>query len=115
MLGAWLVVAAVAVFETVPAHFWNDVIVGAAIFAVAGYTFASGGEYEPVNAASALLLPLLGLWEIIAALNFLRLGGAMFWNDVIVGALVVVLGVYDVYLGRVVTLEDEAEEADYAQ
>ncbi|NEU56430.1 SPW repeat protein [Halorussus sp. MSC15.2] len=115
LLGAWLVVSVLVAFETEPAHFWNDVLVGGAVIVLATYNFAASGEYASVSVVASFVTALVGAWQVVAAVNFASLGATadlLFWSDAITGGLVLVLGAYNVYQGRFVSLDEEAEEAE---
>lgn len=116
LLGVWLAFSVLFVFGTESAHFWNDVIVGGAILVLAGYNFVTTDEYESVTIGVSLLVGLLGAWTIIAAVNFTvagTTGDLLFWSDALTGGLVFLLSAYNIYQGRFVSIEEEAEEASY--
>ncbi len=100
--GLWLVVQAL-VFGLVPANFWNDVVVGLVLIALGGYNYSERAGNRTANTAATTLVALLGLWLVAAPFvysaeaGFSQLG---FWNDVLVGLLVLVLGAYSTYRAR---------------
>lgn len=110
LLGAWLIVAAL-VLDLVPANFWNEIIVGAALIAIGGYNYMRRSDERVGSVAMAVFAALLGAWLIASPFVLdLDLGttedmmaSAGFWNNVVVGLLALVLGAYSAY---------EAREAD---
>lgn len=92
LFGAWVFVSAF-VFGMAGAHFWNDIVVGAAIFVLAGY---SAGR-ATANAWSSGLAALLGLWMIVTPFVYAGVGTAATWSGVISGIVVAVLSGYNAY------------------
>lgn len=104
LAGAWLLAEAV-LFDLLPSNFWNDVIVGVLLLALGGYNYYLRSNDEIGSTAVAAVAALLGLWLIaspwvygVGAADFTTVSG--FWNDVLVGLVVFVLGVYSVYEAR---------------
>ncbi|EMA45962.1 SPW repeat domain-containing protein [Halobiforma nitratireducens] len=77
----------------------HNVIVGAAIAAVGSYAAAFPGGGPVPGVVATAVTALLGLWLLASAFVF-DPAGILFWNNVIVGAVVVVLGVGTVVTGR---------------
>ena len=94
LLGLWLVVVPTFFWDAVGADFWNDLIVGAAIVALAAYSAyestdedLSGGSWASgINVA-------LGLWLVVAPFVWGAVD-VLFWNDIVVGALVAITAGY---------------------
>ena len=107
LAGLWLIVEAVA-FDLVAANLWNDVLVGIALVALAGYNYYRREKERLANTAAAALAALLGLWLVASPFVFgARAGtgaeavsGIGFWTDVIVGLVALVLGAYSAYESR---------------
>ena len=53
-------------FEATEAAFWNDILVGAAIFLLAGYNFVRLSKDRLGSVGVASLAALLGLWALIS-------------------------------------------------
>ena len=53
-------------FEATEAAFWNDVLVGAAIFVLAAYNFMRLSRDRLANVGVASLAALLGLWALVS-------------------------------------------------
>lgn len=94
LVGAWVFVSAFA-FDMVGAHFWNDLVVGAAIFVFAGYSTIQAGTSETGAAWASGLAGLLGLWMI--ATPFVYGAAASMWSSVVSGIVVAVLSGYNAY------------------
>lgn len=95
VVGAWVFVSAFA-FAMVGASFWNNVVVGAAIFVLSGYSAYEASESEPGNMWTSGLSGLLGLWMIVAPFVYGSAGIAL-WSDVLSGIVVAVLAGYNAY------------------
>ncbi len=89
-LGIWLIVSA-ATLALTGAAVWNNVIFGIAIAALAT---ARVSKPEPATRAASWVNAAIGVWLVISpfALNFAARGAV--WNNVIAGALVVVLALW---------------------
>lgn len=106
LLGLWLLVQ-VFVLEPIAGNLWSDVIVGIGLIALGGYNFYRRSDERLGSAAVGGFVALLGLWLI--ATPFI-LGategtgavemGVEFWNDVVVGVVVFLLGAYSAYEAR---------------
>jgi ABC-type nickel/cobalt efflux system permease component RcnA len=105
LLGLWLVVEPF-LFEMTAVNFWNDIIVGLALIALGAYNYYRRADQRLGSVAVGVFVALLGLWLLAAPFVFGVDGGASeatgatFWNDVVVGALVVILGAYSAYEAR---------------
>lgn len=113
LAGVWLVGGAL-LFDALAASFWNGIIVGGALVVLGGYNYYRRSSDELGSTAAATLTALLGLWLVAAPFVYgggFDAGGsfaeltteAWFWNDIVVGLVVLVLGVYSAY---------EASDAD---
>lgn len=113
LIGLWLVVEAF-VFELAAAQVWNDVLVGALLLVLGGYNFYRRSDEELGSAAAAAIAGLLGAWLVLSPFIFGVEAGltetvneAAFWNDVILGLIVLVLGAYSAY-----EIRDNRREAE---
>lgn len=106
ILGLWIAVSPFVLTGTPPAiefieaGTWNNLIIGIAIFLIAGYNYYRLMNERTTSMASAALVTLLGLWMIIAPFVFEAALPAMLWSDVIAGALVAILAGYHTYVER---------------
>jgi hypothetical protein len=107
LAGVWLVVEALLFDVLLLGNVWNDIIVGVALIALGGYNFFKRANEEIGSGAVAGLSALLGLWLILSPFVYdVEVAGAEitsevgFWNDVIVGLLVVGLGLLSMYQAR---------------
>jgi hypothetical protein len=101
-LGAWLVAIPFVLPESVAMAtgfaFWNYVLVGAGIAVLSGYNWWAADDIEPGSVLAAAGSAVLGLWMLaVPYLTELRVDGWLLWNDLIVGAIVAVLGAYSAY------------------
>lgn len=106
VLGAWLIVEPFLI-EVVAGNFWNDVVVGAALVLIGGYNYYRRADERLASVGAAAFAALLGLWMIVSPWAWgVEIGGTNvvsqlgFWNDVVVGALVLILGAYSAYEAR---------------
>jgi len=102
LVGAWI---AISPFVLTPvmttASLWNNIIIGAAIFLIAGYNYYRLSQDLPVSVGAASLVALLGLWMIVAPLFVFTVESAvMFWSNVVSGAAVAIIAGYNAYAGR---------------
>lgn len=103
VLGAWLVVSPFVLTTTaggLTASNWNNIIIGIAIFLIAGYNYYRQSQMLEASTGSSSLVALLGLWMIIAPFVVFATVGSMFWSNVITGALVTIISVYVAYEAR---------------
>ena len=111
LVGLWLVVEPF-LFEITTANFWNDVIIGLALIALGAYNYYRRADERLGSVAVGVFVALLGLWMIAAPFVFgtdagvAEATGVGFWNDIVVGALTLILGAYSAY---------EARDTDVAQ
>ena len=105
LIGLWLIVEPL-LFELTTANFWNDVIIGVALIVLGGYNYYRRADERLGSVSVGVFVALLGLWMIAAPFVFGTDAGAAdtgvlgFWNDVVVGALVLILGAYSAYEAR---------------
>lgn len=101
LLGAWLVVSPFLLTTMeggLSGSVWNNIIIGLAVFLVAGYNYYRQSRAQDASVGSASLVALLGLWMVVAP--FVFDAAALFWNNVLTGALVAIIAVYVAYEGR---------------
>lgn len=117
LAGAWLVFEAFALDVLLLGNFWNDVIVGVLLVVLGGYNYYRRSNEELGSTAVAGLAALLGLWLIVSPFVYaVDVGTAElttemgFWNDVIVGLVVLALGAYSAYETRDVDVMSTAAE-----
>lgn len=102
-LGLWMIVQAV-LFDLVATQMWNDIIVGALLAAVGAYNYYRRSDEQLGNLGAAAVAALLGLWLIVAPFvlgadtGFTEAANDLgFWNDIVVGLLVLAAGAYSAY------------------
>ena len=85
LLGAWLIVSP-AVFYTTDVSFWNNIVVGVAVFLLAGLRVL-----VPRMGTKILswLNVLLGIWLVFSPFLLDYGMRSVAWNDIIVGILLV--------------------------
>ena len=105
LLGLWLIVEPI-LFELSVANFWNDIIIGGALIVLGGYNYYRRADERLGSVAVGVFVALIGLWLIAAPFVLGDPSGATdtnalgLWNDVIVGALALILGAYSAYEAR---------------
>ncbi|WP_408957635.1 hypothetical protein [Natrinema sp. 74] len=97
-LGAWVALS-VLVFEADATPLWNNVLIGLAVAAAAGYNYYRQTNDIPISAAIASLIAILGVWLIISA-ALLGMTGGLFWNTIAAGLLIAGLAGYNAYEAR---------------
>lgn len=107
LAGVWLILEALLLDVLLLGNFWNDIVVGALLIVLGGYNYYRRSNEELGSTAAAGLTVLLGLWLVISPFVYaVDVGPAEittemgFWNDVIVGLIVAILGAYSVYETR---------------
>lgn len=104
ILGGWVVLQAVW-FDLVPARFWNDVAVGAALLAAGAYNLFRRSNAEFGSAGVAALAAILGLWLVAAPFLFgpgldAEANGIPAVTVVVVGLVVFAASAYSAYAIR---------------
>lgn len=117
LAGVWLLVEPFLIAPIVAGNFWNDIVVGALLVVLGGYNYYRRANEDLGNTAVAGLAALLGLWLIVAPWVYgidtgsgevvTELG---FWNDVVVGLVVLALGAYSAYETRTVDVMTPASD-----
>lgn len=104
--GVWLLLQAF-LFEILAANFWNDVVVGLALVAIGGYNVYRRADDRAASTAAAALAALFGLWLMVSPylydeeFGFTEITTQVgYVNDLVVGVLVLVLGIYSVVQAR---------------
>lgn len=105
LAGLWLIVEPF-LFEMTAANFWNDIVVGVSLVVLGAYNYRRRADRRLGSVSVGVFAALLGLWLVVAPFAFGTDGGATeatgltFWNDVVVGLLVLLLGAYSAYEAR---------------
>lgn len=86
LVGLWIV-ASPFVFEAAEAAIWNNVVVGAAIFLIAGYNWYRIRTDHPTSIGAMTLVALLAVWTLIAPFAFEIGSEALLWSNVVAGVL----------------------------
>lgn len=108
VIGLWIAVSPF-VYEVAQSLLWNNVIVGGAIFLLAGYNYYRIVTDHPTSTGVMSLAVLLGLWTIVAPVTFAGefaieavadagvAAEALVWSNVASGALGALIGAYVAY------------------
>lgn len=105
-IGIWLIIAPFLLATTGVAML-NDVVVGIAIALLAAVRVSRPAvSTKPASWINAVL----GAWLIIAPFALGYISPAAFWNDIIVGAAVLILGIWSGMQPRTVTSMTAADE-----
>jgi hypothetical protein len=94
LLGLWILASAF-VYELGDSHFWNNVVVGAAIAALGAYAMYRAVTRDDRRYALGLAA-LLGVW-MIAVPFLLEAATTPSWSDIVSGLLVFALAGYEAY------------------
>lgn len=97
LAGIWLIIAPFVLgYSAVPESTWNDVIVGAAVIIVAAIKIS-----KPLSAAGVSWINvLLGVWLIIAPFVLTYETTEALWNDIILGCIVAICGIWSAVAAR---------------
>ncbi|GAA0231742.1 hypothetical protein ACFFQF_25905 [Haladaptatus pallidirubidus] len=98
LVGAWIFISAFIYPTMSITSYWNNIIIGAAIFLVAGYNYYRMTKGLTASVGSSSFVALLGLWMILVP--FAMTVGAAFWSDIVSGVIVAVIAGYNAYAGR---------------
>ena len=98
VLGLWIAIS-VFVYDVGAATLWNNLVVGAAVFLIAGYNYYRGSTDVPIAVAAAALVAVLGLWLVVSPVLF-EMATGVFWSTLITGAVIAALAAYNAYEGR---------------
>lgn len=108
LIGLWVLISPF-VYEAAASTLWNNVIVGGAVFLLAGYNYYRIVTGHPTSTGVMSLVVLLGLWTIVAPFAFAgefavgAVAGAdvaaegLVWSNVVVGALGALIAAYVAY------------------
>lgn len=99
LVGLWIGVSPF-VYDTTEMGLWNNVVVGLAVFLVAGYNFYRMQRGFFASVGSASLVALLGLWTIVAPFVMAFESDILFWSNVAAGAVIALLAAYNAYANR---------------
>lgn len=93
IVGIWLIIAPFLLgHPAISAAVWNDVIVGILVLIFAGIRIS--GAYQA--AWLSWINFVLGIWMIVApfVFGYAGISAAALWNDIIVGAIILVLAAW---------------------
>jgi hypothetical protein len=108
-LGVW-VAFSVLIYDLGAAAFWNNVVVGAVVFAAGAYNYYRLVSDVPLSIGVASLVAILGVWLIVAPAALGMTSG--FWSTLASGLLIAGLAGYNAYEARearTVTTDAEPE------
>lgn len=98
LIGAWIFISAFVYPAMSMTSYWNNLIIGAAIFLVAGYNYYRMSKGLSTSIGSSSFVALLGLWMILVP--FVMDVGTAFWSDIVSGVVVAIIAGYNAYAGR---------------
>lgn len=99
LFGLWIAVSPF-LFENTDVALWNDLVVGLAVFLIAGYNYYRLSQGERLSEGAAGLVVLLGLWSVVAPFLFEFGSDELAWSTLISGAVIAVLSGYNAYRSR---------------
>ena len=105
VIGAWVALSVVALYDVSSAAFWNNVLVGTVVFAAAAYNYYRLANDIPLSVGVSGLIALLGIWLIVAPALLempagLGLSESPFWSTLASGLLIAALAGYNAYDAR---------------
>lgn len=109
LFGAWVLVSAF-VLEMSVTHYWNAIVVGAAVVLLGGYAALRAMEMDTTKMWTSVLAGLLGLW-LIASPFVYEATDTVLWSAVISGIAIAALSGYSAYAARRVTETTPTETA----
>ena len=98
LVGAWIFISAFVYPSMSTTSYWNNLIIGAAIFLIAGYNYYRMSRGMSTSVGSSSFVALLGLWMILVP--FIMTASTAFWSDIISGIVVAIIAGYNAYAGR---------------
>ncbi|WP_408958839.1 SPW repeat protein [Natrinema sp. 74] len=107
LIGLWIAVSPF-VYEQEPAMLWNNVLIGGAIFLLAGYNYYRISNAHPTSTGVMSLVALLALWIAVSqwaidgqfAMDALEAAGiGLIWSNIVSGLVAAVLSAYIAYAG----------------
>lgn len=98
LVGAWIFISAFVYPSMSTTSYWNNLIIGAAIFLIAGYNYYRMSRGMSTSVGSSSFVALLGLWMILVP--FVMTASTAFWSDIISGIVVAIIAGYNAYAGR---------------
>ena len=105
LIGAWVALSVVVIYDVSQAAFWNNILVGAVVVVAAGYNYYRVSNDMSISVGVSGLIALLGIWLIIAPALFempagLGLIESPFWSTLGSGLLIAALAGYNAYDAR---------------
>ncbi|RQH03513.1 SPW repeat protein [Natrarchaeobius oligotrophus] len=105
LIGLWIAVSPF-VYEAAAELTWNNVVVGGAIFLLAGYNYYRIVTAHPTSTGVMSLVALLALWTLVApfalegqfAMEGLEIAAqGLIWSNVVTGIVAALLAAYIAY------------------
>ncbi|ELY51640.1 SPW repeat domain-containing protein [Natronolimnohabitans innermongolicus] len=105
VIGAWVALSVIGLYDVSAAAFWNNVLVGGVVFVAAGYNYYRVTNDIPLSVGVSGLIALLGIWLIVAPAVLEMPAGAgladsPFWSTLGSGLLIAALAGYNAYDAR---------------
>ncbi|USZ70229.1 SPW repeat protein [Natronosalvus halobius] len=116
LIGIWIAVSPF-VYGTAETATWNNVLVGASIFLLAGYNYYRIQTAHPSSTPAMSLVAILGLWVLLSpfVLAYGTDTGGASWSTIVSGALTALLAGYVAYAGGRTPTGAGADAADGAR
>ncbi|WP_226481506.1 SPW repeat protein [Natrinema amylolyticum] len=105
LIGLWLA-ASPFVYEPAQSMLWNNLLIGGAIFLLAGYNYYRISNGHPTSTGVMSLVALLALWAVVShfaidgqfAIDGLEVAGAgLAWSNIVSGLVAAALSAYIAY------------------
>lgn len=93
LVGAWIAISPM-IFDATEMGLWNNVIVGAAIFLIAGFNYYRLTTNQPSVFGAMILVVILGAWALIGPFLFEMGSDELLWSTVVSGLVAVLTGGY---------------------
>lgn len=88
LVGLWILISPFT-FVASDAALWNNVVVGIAIFLIAGYNYYRLMNDRASTVGAMAIVALLGIWTLIAPFAFDIGSDELLWSNVAGGVLVI--------------------------
>jgi len=99
LVGLWIAISPF-VYEATAASLWNNVVVGLAIFLLAGFNYYRMTNDLLASLGVGSLVVLLRLWSIVAPFLLGMVDTGLVWSTIISGVVVAAVSGYNTYANR---------------
>ncbi|MFB6186622.1 MAG: SPW repeat protein [Halobacteriaceae archaeon] len=97
--GIWAIIAPFIWMGVSSSMMWSNIIIGAAVFLLAGFSWYRKYTGESAHKVASWLAAIGGLWFIVAPFVFTGVPNNLMITNVIAGIIVAVLAGYTAYQG----------------